>query len=176
MFVFVVYLCLYCFVALLFGFVVLYYFVFRFLMVGSCRADLKDQSSLFIMQIRWLWREQWPFKVSKRISRRMRDILWGGVQPIMVRGGVQPIITTTTITRSRWHGGVGKLNFQPYCKGRSGTGEKETHYINVVGKTQGSRLNKQENEHGKYKHHGNHKTPKSTIRHEHMTKMILEQF
>ena len=55
----------------------------------------------------------------------------------MVRGGVQPTITTTitiTITRSQWHGGVGKLNFQPYCKGRSGTGEKETHYINVVGK------------------------------------------
>ena len=105
--------------------------------VESCRADLKDQSSLFIMQIRWLWREQWPFKVSKRISRRMRDIFWGGVQPIMVRGGVQPTTTTiiTTITRSRWHGGVGKLNFQPYCKGRSGTGEKETHYINVVGKT-----------------------------------------
>ena len=70
----------------------------------------------------------------------MRDISWGGVQPIMVRGGVQPTITTTitititiTITRSRWHGCVWKLNFQPYCKGRSGTGEKETHYINVVG-------------------------------------------
>ena len=64
----------------------------------------------------------------------MRDIFWGGVQPIMVRGGVQPTTTTTiTITRSRWHGGVGELNFQPYCKGRSGTGEKETHYINVVG-------------------------------------------
>ena len=51
-------------------------------------------------------------------------------------GGVQPIIitTTTTITRSQWHGGVGELNFQPYCKGRPGTGEKETHYRNVVGK------------------------------------------
>ena len=91
------------------------------------------------MQIRCLWREQWPFKVSKRISRRMRDILWGGVQPIMVRGGVQPTTTTittipTTTSRSRWHGGVGKLNFQPYCQGRSGTGEKQTHSINVVGK------------------------------------------
>ena len=109
-------------------------------LVGPCcRAALQEESSLFIMQIRWLWREQWPFKVSKIISRRMRDILWGGVQPIMVRGGVQPIIittTTTTITRSRWHGGVGELNFQPYCQGRSGTGEKETHYINVVGKKQ----------------------------------------
>ncbi len=37
------------------------------LVVASRRA-------LFIVQIRWLWREQWPFKVSKRISRRMRDI------------------------------------------------------------------------------------------------------
>ena len=69
----------------------------------------------------------------------MRDISWGGVQPIMVRGGVQPTITTTTITtittttRSRWHGGVGKLNFQPYRQGRSGTGDKETHSINIVG-------------------------------------------
>ena len=45
------------------------------LMAASCRAELKEQPSLFIMQIRWLWREQWPFKVSKRISRRMRDIL-----------------------------------------------------------------------------------------------------
>ena len=86
------------------------------------------------MQIRWLWREQWPFKVSKIISVRMRDLLWRGVQPIMVRGGVQPTTTTTTTSRSRWHGGVGKLNFQPYSKGRSGTGEKETHSINVVGK------------------------------------------
>ena len=72
--------------------------------------------------------------VQKRIPVRMRDIFWGGVQPISVRGGVQPIIIITiTTSRSRWHGGVGKLSFQPYCDGRSGTGEKETHFINVVG-------------------------------------------
>ena len=74
--------------------------------------------------------------VQKRIPVRMRNIFWGGVQPISVRGGVQPItIIITTTSRSRWHGGVGELNFQPYCDGRSGTGEKETHSINVVGRT-----------------------------------------
>ena len=35
------------------------------LMGPCCRAALQEESSLFIMQIRWLWREQWPFKVSK---------------------------------------------------------------------------------------------------------------
>ena len=42
--------------------------------------------------------------------------------------------TTTTIitTRSWWHGGVGKVKFQQSTQGRSGTGEKETHYINVL--------------------------------------------
>ncbi len=34
----------------------------------------RNKSRFFIMRIRCLWREQWPFKVSKRISRRMRDI------------------------------------------------------------------------------------------------------
>ena len=54
------------------------------------------------------------------------------------RGRGQQTITTTTIittiTRSWWHGGVGEQQFQQFCQGRSGTGEKETHYINVVGK------------------------------------------
>ena len=31
-------------------------------------------------------------------------------------------------------GMVGEQQFQQFCQGRSGTGEKETHYINVVGK------------------------------------------
>ena len=43
-------------------------------MVAKDRAENLGQSSFFIMQIRWLWREQWPFKVSTRNSRRMRDI------------------------------------------------------------------------------------------------------
>ena len=34
-------------------------------MVAKDRADDTEKSSLNIMQIRWLWREQWPFKVSK---------------------------------------------------------------------------------------------------------------
>ena len=34
------------------------------------------------MQIRCLWREQWPFKVSKRSSRRMRDIFGAGYNQI----------------------------------------------------------------------------------------------
>ena len=44
------------------------------------------------------------------------------------------IITIIITTRSWWHGGVGKVKFQQSTQGRSGTGEKETHYINVVGK------------------------------------------
>ena len=37
------------------------------LMLAKDRADKLEQSSLFIMQIRWLWREQWPFKVRNKI-------------------------------------------------------------------------------------------------------------
>ena len=43
-------------------------------MVAKDRADDTEKSSPNIMQIRWLWREQCPFKVSKRIPVRMRDL------------------------------------------------------------------------------------------------------
>ena len=36
----------------------------------------------------------------------MRDIFWGGVQPTILRGGVQTTTITTT-SWSRWHGGGG---------------------------------------------------------------------
>ena len=51
------------------------------LMDASCREALKEQPSLFIMQIRCLWREQWPFKVNKRFFRRMRDIFVSNMTP-----------------------------------------------------------------------------------------------
>ena len=75
-------------------------------------------------------------KSAKRFFGWMRDIFWGGVQPTILRGGVQTTTITTTATTatswSQWHGGGGKLNFQPYCKGCSLTGEKGTHSINVA--------------------------------------------
>ena len=40
----------------------------------------------------------------------------------------------TTITGLWWHGGVRKGRFQQWDTTHSGTGEKETHNINVVGK------------------------------------------
>ncbi len=49
---------------------------------------------MFKMQIRCLWREQWPFKVRNRISCRMRDIFfrnsikvgtWGCLMPKILR-------------------------------------------------------------------------------------------
>ena len=42
-------------------------------------------------------------------------------------------ITTTTVVW--WHGGVGKARFQQSATTHSGTGEKETLNINVVGNT-----------------------------------------
>ena len=76
----------------------------RVLMVASCRADLKEQPSLFIMQIRCLWCEQWPFKVSKRTSRRMRDIICE-VHPTNVPGTplrhVGPPLTNLLIPNKR---------------------------------------------------------------------------
>ena len=45
-------------------------------MAASCKADITDNCPLFVLQIRWLWREQWPFKVRNRIFRRMGDIFW----------------------------------------------------------------------------------------------------
>ena len=46
-----------------------------------------------------------------------------------------PTITTTIIITngSWWHGRVGEQQFQQFGQERSGTGEKETHYINAVG-------------------------------------------
>ena len=62
-------------------------------------------SRFFAILIRCLWREQRPSNTIKRINRRMRDLFWGMMQPIMVGRCIQPTTTTRVISMwTLWHG------------------------------------------------------------------------
>ena len=72
-----------------------------------------------------------------RKSRGIRVFRYSGIQVFRYPGYNTTATTTpTTITTGLWwHGGVRKGRFQQLDTAHSGTGEKKTLNINVVGKT-----------------------------------------